>query len=240
MINSVILKSYLITAAVVFTACLWPAFSRAQTNLYVSVRGNDADPGTPSKPVASINRALVLARKMRGAVFIRLYGGTYYLSKPVVFTVADSRKDNEPLTLTSVDHQKVIISGAAILGGLSWTPYKNGIWQTKIEQDLVFDALLVNGKLQHMARYPNYNPSVQILGGTAADAVSKERAARWLSPAGGYVHALHSARWGDMHYVITGKDSGGLPTLEGGWQNNRRSAMHEKYRYVENVFEELD
>ena len=230
----------LIIAAVLFTVLVWSAGADAQTNLYVSARGNDGNPGTNSKPVASISGALTLARKIRGAVFIRLYGGIYYLKKPVVFTAADSRKDNEPLTLTSVDNQKVIISGGAVIEGLHWSEYKNGIWQAKIVQDLAFDALLVNGELQHMARYPNYDPSEEVLGGTAADATSKERAARWMSPAGGYVHALHSARWGDVHYVIKGKDSNGLPVLEGGWQNNRPMGMHEKYRYVENVFEELD
>lgn len=229
-----------VIAAVLFVASLWAADSHAQTNLYVSVRGNDGNPGTQSKPFASINGALTMARKIPGAVFIRLYGGTYYLRNPVVFTAADSRKDDEPLTLTNVDHQEVTISGGAQLGGLNWTAYKNGIRQAKIAHDLVFDELFVNGKLQHMARYPNYDPSAQFLGGTAADAISKERAARWMSPAGGYVHALHSARWGDFHYVITGKDTSGQPILEGGWQNNRRSGMHEKYRYAENIFEELD
>ena len=34
--------------------------------------------------------------------------------------------------------------------------------------------------------------------------------------------------------------SKGELTLEGGWQNNRRMGMHEKYRFVENIFEELD
>jgi hypothetical protein len=226
--------------SVLFVVFLWPADGNAQTNLYVSVKGNDGNPGTQSKPFASISGALAMARKIPGAIFIRLYGGTYYLSNPVVFTHADSRKDNEPLTLTSVDHQKVIISGGAVLNGLNWTAYKNGIQQAKIVQGLVFDELFVNGKLQRMARYPNYDPSAQYLGGTAVDAISKERAARWKSPAGGYVHALHSAKWGDFHYIITGKDSSGKPMLEGGWQNNRRSGMHEKYRYVENVFEELD
>jgi hypothetical protein len=230
----------LIVTSVLFAVFLWPADSSAQTNLYVSLSGNDGNPGTQSKPFASINGALIMARKISGAVFIRLYGGTYYLSKPVVFSSADSRKDNEPLTLTSAGHQKVVISGGAILGGLNWTEYKNGIWQAKIGQDLVFDELFINGKLQQMARYPNYDPSAQFLGGTAADAISKERAARWKSPTGGYVHALHSARWGDFHYIITGKDTSGQPILEGGWQNNRRSGMHEKYRYTENVFEELD
>jgi len=230
----------LIITSILFAGFLWPAGSSAQTNLYVSLTGNDSNPGTPNKPLASINRALTMARKIPGVVFIRLYGGTYHLSKPVVFTSADSRRDNEPLTLTSVDRQQVIISGGVMLRGLNWIVYKNGIWQARIDHDPVFDELLVNGKLQRMARYPNYDPSAQYLGGTAADAISKERAARWKSPAGGYVHALHSARWGDFHYVITGKDSSGQPVLEGGWQNNRRSGMHEKYRYTENVFEELD
>lgn len=229
-----------IIISVLFAVFLWPVGSGAQTNLYVSLSGNDKNPGTLNKPLASINHALTMARKIPGVVFIRLYGGTYHLSKPVVFTSADSRRDNEPLTLTSVDRQQVIISSGAILGGLNWTAYKNGIRQAKIIDDLVFDELFVNGKLQRMARYPNYDPSAQFLGGTAADAISKERAARWKSPAGGYVHALHSAKWGDFHYIITGKDTGGQPILEGGWQNNRRSGMHEKYRYTENVFEELD
>ena len=46
--------------------------------------------------------------------------------------------------------------------------------------------------------------------------------------------------WGDFHYVITGKDANGNVTYEGGWQNNRRMGMHDKYRFVENIFEELD
>lgn len=229
-----------IIAAALFAVSLWPAHAGAQTNLYVSARGNDGNPGTRSKPVASISAALTLARKIPGAVFIRLFGGTYHLSKPVIFTPADSRKDNEPLVLTIVDHQKAVVSGGVVISRLKWTLYKNGIWQAKITPDLVFDELFVNGELQYMARYPNYAPSAQIMGGTAADAISKGRATRWASPAGGYVHALHEARWGDIHYQIKGKDSSGLPVLEGGWQNNRRSGMHEKYRYTENVFEELD
>ena len=43
-----------------------------------------------------------------------------------------------------------------------------------------------------------------------------------------------------MHYVITGKSADGNVTYEGGWQNNRPKPMHAQYRFVENVFEELD
>ena len=91
-----------------------------------------------------------------------------------------------------------------------------------------------------MARYPNFDSTAHFLGGTAADAVSKERAAGWQSPAGGYVHALHRSEWGDFHYLITGKNDQNELALEGGWQNNRRMGMHDKHRFVENIYEELD
>jgi hypothetical protein len=133
----------------------------------------------------------------------------------------------------------VTVSGSVVLN-LKWTVYKNGIWQAKVGKKLIFDELFVNGQLQHMARYPNYNPAARFLGGTAADAISKERVARWKSPEGGYVHALHPCEWGDVHYLIIGKDKKGDLILKGGWQNNRPMGMHKKYRFVENIFEELD
>lgn len=211
----------------------------AQTSFYVGPKGNDVSQGTKNNPFASIGKAVAEARKISGNVDIYLKGGTYYLDQPIVFTPEDSRKGNEKLTIKNFDNQKVVISGNEILN-LKWKPYKNGIWQAKVTKDLIFDQLFVNRQLQPMARYPNYDPTAQYYGGFAADAVSKERASMWKSPKGGYVHALHSSLWGDYHYLITGKDKNGELTLEGGWQNNRQMGMHNNYRFVENVFEELD
>lgn len=218
----------------------WPAVLFAQTKFYVSPKGNDANRGTKTKPFASVERAMAEVRKTSGPAVINLLEGTYHLKKPIVFTPKDSRKKNETLTITSVKNQKVIISGGAPLKNLNWEKYKNGIWQATIHQDLIFDELFVNGQLQRMARYPNFDSTARFLGGTAADAVSKERTARWKSPAGGYVHALHRSEWGDFHYLITGKNDQNELALEGGWQNNRRMGMHDKHRFVENIFEELD
>jgi hypothetical protein len=224
-----------------FAMVFWlPTGLFAQTNIYVSPKGNDAGSGTQIKPFASIGRAISETRRISGPVVIYLLEGRYYLNKPVVFAPEDARKKNEPLTITAYKNQKVVISGGALLKDLNWKKYKNGIWQTTIHQDLIFDELFVNGQLQRMARYPNFDSSARFLGGTAADAVSKERTARWNSPAGGYVHALHRSEWGDFHYLITGKNDQKELALEGGWQNNRRMGMHEKYRFVENIFEELD
>lgn len=211
----------------------------AKTKYYVSVNGNDSNPGSRSKPFATIKRALSEARTISGTVVIYLHEGMYYLNEPIVFSPADSRKENESLTIKNEKNQNVTISGSKKLN-LNWETYKNGIWKAKVTQDLIFDCLLVNGQIQHAARYPNYDPKAQYYGGTAEDVISKERVTNWKSPEGGYIHALHPSLWGDSHYKIIGKDDKGDLQLVGGWQNNRPMGMHQKYRFVENIFEELD
>ncbi|WP_071147828.1 PDZ domain-containing protein [Bacteroides ihuae] len=222
-----------------FTSLMLSMSVQGQVNYYVSPTGSDTSRGTLSEPFYSINGALAEARKTKGNVVINMLEGTYYLNKPIVFKPEDFPKGNKSLTIKNFRNQKVAISGSVPLK-LKWKAFKSGIWQAKVTQDFVFDELFVNGQLQRMARYPNYDPKAQYYGGTKADAVSKERAALWKSPEGGYVHALHCSLWGDFHYIITGKNDKGEPTLKGGWQNNRRMPMHDKYRFVENVFEELD
>ena len=118
---------------------------QAQTTFFVSVRGNDASRGTQAMPFASINRAVIEARKTPGKVVINLLQGTYYLNQPIVFKSQDSQKENETLTLTSFENQKVTLSGGFALN-LTWKEYKNGIWQAKVTQDLIFDELFVNGQ----------------------------------------------------------------------------------------------
>jgi len=218
---------------------LWPIGLFAQTSFYVSPKGNDTNKGTQAKPFASISKAVVEARKKSGEIVIYLMGGYFHLSQPIVFTPDDSRKKNETLIIKNFKDQKVTISGGIALN-LNWRKYKNGIWQTNVTQDVIFDELFVNGQLQRMARYPNYESTAHYFGGTADDVLAKERVARWKSPEGGYIHALHPCEWGDIHYVIKGKDEKGEVILEGGWQNNRKMGMHQKYRFVENIFEELD
>lgn len=223
----------------IFVAVLLSINVQAQVNYFVSPAGNNANRGTLVKPFATITRALADARKTKGSVVVNLLKGNYYLDKPIVLTAEDSRNGEKILTVKSFKNDKVTISGSVPLV-LQWEVYKNGIWKAKVTQHLIFDALFVNGQLQKMARYPNYDSTAQYFGGTAADVLSKDRTAKWHSPEGGYVHALHSSLWGDFHYLITGKNDKGDLTLEGGWQNNRRMPMHDKYRFVENIFEELD
>lgn len=210
---------------------------------YIAPDGRDSNPGTAERPFQSITRAQAEVRRNTALgnrpVTVYLKGGTYYLDAPIRFTDEDSGTSEAPVTYKAVESEEVIISGGVKLS-LTWEPYKNGIFQAEVPEDMVIDQLFMNGIRQPMARYPNLDPTVRVYNGFSADAFSPERAAGWADPAGGYIHAMHRHRWGGYHYVITGKDSDGSVTFEGGWQNNRQMGMHEKHRFVENIFEELD
>ena len=228
--------------------------SVGSSDIFVSPQGSNQDPGTLDQPVATLSRAQELARtaKARGVpVNVYLRDGTYYLSAPLVFTVADSGTAQAPVIYQAYQNEKPVISGGIKLTGLNWQAYKNGIMQTPVPSDLQTDQLFVNGQRQILARYPNYDPSQPIFNGYAADAISPSRVAQWHDPAGGFLHVMHPAKWGDLSYLITGKNADGQLTLEGGWQNNRPvnpqqqftgsiPNVHPQFRFVENIFEELD
>ena len=215
----------------------------SSVELYVSPKGSDMNLGTQGNPVASLAKARDLARPHAGkkAVTVHVADGIYYLPETLVFTPADSGSEKNPVVYKADNEGGVVLSGGSLLE-LHWTAYKDRIYQAKTPAGLEIDQLFVNGTAQRMARYPNFDPKKKTAAyqGYSADAFSKERAAHWADPTGGYIHAMHTSRWGGYHYRITGKDAQGEVTYEGGWQNNRQMGMHKDYRMVENIFEELD
>ncbi len=219
----------------ILVAVALPAFGQPY---YVAPAGNDANPGTIGIPFASLQRAQAALRQERSTVYLR--EGTYYLPEPLIFTAQDSGAKDAPVVFQSYQDEHAVLSGGVKLGNLVWEPWTNGIFQAKVPEALRTEEIFVNGERQILARYPNHDPKAQYFEGFAADAISPERVARWADPAGGYFHAMHPALWGDFTWRITGKDPQGGLTREGGWQNNRGGAVHQKIRFVENIFEKLD
>lgn len=210
-------------------------------NLHLSPAGSDANAGTAAQPLATLAAAQRAARAAVGKkpVTVWVRAGTYYLPETVRFTAEDSGTAEAPIVYTAAPGAQPVISGGARLQ-LDWKPLRDGIFQARTPAGLAMDQLFVNGQRQHMARYPDYDPNARQFNGSAADAIAPERVARWSDPAGGYIHAMHEALWGDMHWRILGKKADGTLDYEGGWQNNRPSPMHLEFRFVENVREELD
>ena len=218
----------------------WAVGSGA-TEFFVSPKGDDANPGSLARPFATLERAQRAARLVNGRepVTVSLRAGTYYLPETFVLTAADSGTTDAPVLYRAYGDEEAVVSGGLRLD-LRWEPYRDGIMKARVPAGLTTDQLFVNGERQPMARYPNFDSDQRIFNGYAPDAFSVERAARWADPRGGYIHAMHRHMWGDYHYRITGKKADGTVAYEGGWQNNRQMGMHAKYRFVENIFEELD
>lgn len=219
--------------------------------IYVSPTGDDRNSGSRNKPVASVNQAQKLARGFDASESVQVVflKGTYYLGQTLKFTVADSKNSGASVIYRAENEGEAVLSGGSLLS-LQWEAAGNGILVAAVPENSIIDQLYINGIRQRMARFPNavagknvfdswdlnhsavYNPE--------RDPLKPERISEWKNPAGGYIHAMHSALWGDMHWLITGKDNKESVQYEGGWQNNRPSPMHGVYRMVENVFEELD
>lgn len=216
--------------------------AQPEMKIYISPTGNDNHPGTIEQPLLSLNKVWQKVKKTAGKQTITIYfrQGTHYLTAPITITPETSGNAQHPIRFCSYPKEHAMLTPSALLTGLHWTPYKAGIMQARIEGNLAFDQLFVNGEQQVMARYPNRDVNTAIFHGYAADAIAPERIARWQNPAGGFVHAMHSREWGGYQYIIKSKDAKGELVLGGGFQNNRQMGMHPQYRMVENIFEELD
>jgi hypothetical protein len=212
-------------------------------DFHVSPAGKDSNPGTQAAPFKNLSAARDAARKFAGkeAVTIHVADGVYYLPETLLFTPADSGSEKFSVIYQAVNEGKAVLSGGLKLD-LKWESQADGIFKASTPPGLAIDQLFIDGGRQRMARYPNFDPAKTTAAyqGYSADAFSNERAAKWADPAGGYIHAMHSQRWGGYHYRITGKNPDGSVAYEGGWQNNRQMGMHPELRMVENIYEELD
>jgi len=210
---------------------------------HVAEGGDDQNPGTSEQPFATLVRARDAVRKAKQdaeqPTTVIIHDGIYYMPETLAFGPEDSGTEHAPIVYQAQEGARPVISGGIRLD-LKWQPVKDGIAKAKLPDGVTGDQLFVNGQRQHMARYPNFDPAASYFNGFSADCFGPERAARWGDPTGGFFHAMHRSHWGDMHFIITGKDEDGIVVYGGGWQNNRPSAPHREHRFVENLFEELD
>ncbi|QDT00963.1 PDZ domain-containing protein [Adhaeretor mobilis] len=213
------------------------------TEFYVAPVGSDTNPGTITEPFKTLEKAQQSVRDALPSateeINVWIRGGTYYLEDTLVFGPADSGSSSVPVTYSAYPDETAIISGSIPLSP-KWSPHEGDLLVARVETGLKFDILFVDGDLQILARYPNFDPKVKILDGYAPDALSKSRVSRWSDPTTGFVRGLHNNEWGGNSYKIIGVKPNGDPQLDWVGDNNRGKGLHRKYRMVENLFEELD
>ncbi len=224
-------------------AFLCLAGTASAVEIHVSPDGNDGNSGSKNAPLRHFAAARDAVRKHAGKVPVTVLfaDGVHYLPETLVLTPGDSGTEKHPVVYQAENEGRAVLSGGLKLE-LKWDPHGKGVFKAATPAGLEIDQLFIDGKRQRMARYPDFDPAKTTVAwqGSSADAISKERAAKWGDPMGGYIHAMHAQRWGGYHYRITGKNPDGTVAYEGGWQNNRQMGMHPEFRMVENIFEELD
>lgn len=189
--------------------------------------------------------AAVMVRRVDPQAGLRfeLAEGTHRLHASLVLPPAISGTEQDPTVFAPEAGANVVISGAHPVTP-RWRDHRDGIVVTTLEE-AGFDQLWVDGERQVRARYPNADPTQIPFLGTAADALSAERTARWADPTGGEIHAMHEYRWGSVFVGIDGRNDDQTLRLGAMVGNNRviapdPSALHPDRVYVENILEELD
>ncbi|MCX6908563.1 MAG: right-handed parallel beta-helix repeat-containing protein, partial [Verrucomicrobia bacterium] len=95
---------------------------------HVALTGNDANPGTQSKPFATLERARDAARQSKiqnpkSKIEVVVRGGTYELARPFELTAADSGSAKAPVVYRARKGETVRISGGKTVTG--WKPVSN-------------------------------------------------------------------------------------------------------------------
>ena len=161
----------------VFLSILVLSFTGANSQIFVSVSGDDSDPGTKEAPVASLSKALELVKSKQAdgngtsQMIIYLRGGTYHIGKSIFLDNAVSNISIRPYEREKVNFsggvslpvnslEKITLNGHDVyrvgLKKLGITDYGSlhnvGFLRPSVS---AWGELFVNGRSMHLARWPN-------------------------------------------------------------------------------------
>ncbi|HOK27119.1 MAG TPA: right-handed parallel beta-helix repeat-containing protein [Bacteroidales bacterium] len=131
--------------------------------IYLSPSGDDTNPGTSEKPLATLTAARDKVRELRKQgsitkpVEIVALPGEYFLMQPLVLSTEDSGTENAPLVIKSDAGTKAVFRGGVELKGFEKVNDK--LWRCFIPQvayyNSYFEQLYVNGRRAIRAREPD-------------------------------------------------------------------------------------
>jgi len=135
---------YIFTRIVFYLVVLF--FSGWSAEYYVSVTGDDNNPGTIDQPFRTVTRA---ASVMRAGDICFIRGG-YYHEDVIIENLHGT--SGSPIIFTAFQNEQVWFDGTEPIT-TSWTKYKGSIYKTTLSFD-VWQLFLDNEEMI-MARWPN-------------------------------------------------------------------------------------
>jgi len=243
-------------------------------SLYVSPQGNDAwsgkreasDAAKADGPLATLEGARDRIREIKkagplpaGGITVLVRGGEYFLPQTLALAAEDSGTPETPVVYRAYGSEKPLLAGGKPVRG--FTVHKGSILKADLVaqglKGIYFRQLLFDGRRQHLARYPNYDPKNPYGGGWAyadgkpipmyKDIPNESRqqltykpqdARTWSKPEEGEVFVFARYNWWNNIIRIASIDrEKRLVTLTSNASYPIRPG--DRY-YVRNVFEELD
>jgi hypothetical protein len=158
------------------TACVAVALPRGQAaEFHVGPNGSDANPGTVTRPFATLERARDAVRKLkqdgplREPVTVLVHGGIYALPGGIKFEAQDGGTKEAPVVYRAYQDERPILEGGRSLSG--FTPHQGKILKADVGaqgfKSIYFRQLIFDGQRQHLARYPNFDAQNPYGGGWA-------------------------------------------------------------------------
>ncbi|MCC7493979.1 MAG: right-handed parallel beta-helix repeat-containing protein [Fimbriimonadaceae bacterium] len=251
---------------------LWTGLLQAEpaVTLHVALTGADTSPGTAAAPFATLEGARDAVRKLRqagplptGGVTVLVHAGTYQRSGPLQLGAADAGTAAAPIEYRAAPGERVVLTGARRIVG--WQPHQGAVWKADVAaqgfRDRYFRQLFLDGRRQHLARYPNYDPGNPHGGGFAyvdGEPLSMYRdlpteelrqihtrppdARTWAHPELAEVILFPRYNWINMALPVTAADPAAHTITLGRevkWGNFQGIRPLDRY-YVRNLPEELD
>ena len=194
-------------------------------DVYVALHGDDRNPGTRDKPMASLEAAKNAVRKrkdhLKKPITVWVRAGTHYLSQPLVLSAEDSGTADLPVTYAAYPGELVTLSGGRKLS-CSWKSFRDRIMQCALPSSkatsLAFTQLFVNGQRRIRARYPKYDKENPLVSGNGYLDVARSSEAwppsefhfdpatftnkRWKKPQEAIVHLFPLDRWGNLQWEV--------------------------------------
>lgn len=132
----------------------------APPDFVVAPNGDDSNPGTLEKPLATLDRARAVVRELKAVgerdhpIVVAVRGGTYFLQQTLAFEPADSGTESVPVIYAAWRDEKPVISGGV---PVTWT-VDGGLWQASLPETKgggwSFNRLFVNHEPRTRPRLP--------------------------------------------------------------------------------------
>ncbi|GAB3253841.1 hypothetical protein GCM10027347_13860 [Larkinella harenae] len=139
------------------------AIESSAQSLYVAPSGNDKNPGTLQKPLATLtgarDRARVLRRQkpLTKPIEVVVRKGEYLMNEPLLLTPDDSGTETAPLVIRGEPGSQPVFYGGMRLNG--FVKVSDKLWKVDVPEvrryGWLFEQLYVNGQRAVRAKTPN-------------------------------------------------------------------------------------